>query len=180
MEWCQSNFFNASLIITFLKKCCKFSISFGIKFKWFILAHKVLYSQASAYLFSIACLPTRILHFSQIGLHAGPWMCHDDSCLRVSLCSLPCEKPSPSARTVIGSVLKGPFRGSLYSWSTPCLVSPFPPLATLYSSHIVLECAVFLYQPWFYSCHALASWNYAHPSRTILNTAMFSLLYKPL
>lgn len=53
----------------------QFSISFGIKFQWFILAHKVLLSQASAYLFSIICLlPACALHFSQVGLRASPWM----------------------------------------------------------------------------------------------------------
>lgn len=115
----------------------QFSISFEIKFKCFILAHKVLHGQSSGCLFSIICLlPTCTLHFSQIGLHAVPWMGQDGSCH--SAC--PVRKPSPSAHIVIGSVFEGPLCAH---WSTLCLVlSPFSPLATLYPSLVVLEYAV--------------------------------------
>lgn len=69
------------------------------------------------------------------------------------------------------------FRGSsLCSQSTLYLVlSPFPPLATLYSSCIVLECAVFFYQPWFYSCHTLQE-----RAQTLPSFLYFINLYKLL
>lgn len=142
LECCQSNFFKASLDCHFLKML-QSSISFGLKFKCFISVHKVLHSQTSACLFSIICLlPTCTLHFSQIGLHAVPWIGHDDSCLCVFLHAIcPVRRPTLSVHRVIGSVLEGP----LCARRAPlCLVlSSFPSIATLYLSHVVWECTVF-------------------------------------
>lgn len=106
----QSNFFLKLVCLSLLfLKMPQFPVAFGIMFTYFILAHKVLHSQASACLFSIICFfPTCTLHFSQMGSHEAPWMGHDTLCLRVFLYSLPCEKLSPSAHMVTGSVLEGP------------------------------------------------------------------------
>lgn len=136
-------------VIFFLKLVClsllflkmpQFSVAFGIMFTYFTLAHKVLHSQASACLFSIICFfPTCTLHFSQVESHAAPWMGHDALCLSIFLYSLPCEKPSPSAHMVTGSVLEGPL--------CALALSSFPPRATLYLSCLSLKHAVFFYQP---------------------------------
>lgn len=106
----------------------QFSISFGIKFQCFVRAHKVLPSQASAYLFSIICLlPTCTLHFSQIGLCAVPSMDHDDLCLRVFLHTVCPGRNSFSAHQVIGSVLEGP----LCAPRAPCTLLPHHSLPEL-------------------------------------------------
>lgn len=139
----------SSRVIFFLKLVClsllflkmpQFPVAFGIMFTYFILAHKVLHSQASACLFSIICFfPTCTLHFSQMGSHEAPWMGHDALCLRVFLYSLPCEKPSPSAHMVTGSVLDGPL--------CALALSSLLPRATLCLSCLGLKRAVFFYQP---------------------------------
>lgn len=103
-----------------------------------------LHSQASAYLFSIiGLLPAWTLHFSQIGLRAVPWIGHDDSCFDVCLSAycLPCEETLPLSSQGHWLCFRG---SSLCSESALCLVlSPFPSLATLYSSHGVLEHVAF-------------------------------------
>lgn len=134
-----------------------------------------LHSQASAYLFSIiGLLPAWTLHFSQIGLRAVPWIGHDDLCFGVFLHTVcPVRKPSPSAHRVIGSVLEGP----LCALRVPCALFshhslPWPLCTQAMESWNMLRS---FNQLWFYSCHTLASWNYAHPSRTSSNTAIFFL-----
>lgn len=114
-----------------------FSISFGIKFKCFILAHRVLYCQASACLFSIACVfPTCTLHFSQLDHVQFPqWVTviHGFVFFRTFL---PCEKLSPSADTVTGLVLEGPL--------CVLVLSTFHLPVTLSSSHSLGMCCVLL------------------------------------
>lgn len=135
----RANFFKAVWLSFLFLKVLQFSVSFGIKITWFILAHKVLHSQA--YLFSIICLlPSVPFPLAKLDYVQFPgWVMR--ICVLVSFCKLlPYEETLPLCSQVTGSVIEG----SLCAPRAPLpFLSLFPSPATLFSSHIVLECIVF-------------------------------------
>lgn len=135
---------------------------------------------ASAYLVSVICvLSVCTLHFSQIGLHAVPWMGHDDSCLCVFLHALCPVRNSPSQLTESLAV----FQRALFvllEHPVPCSLPILPP-ATSYSSHSPGMCCVlcsFTSLDFTLATPLPVEIN-VHPSRTSWNTALFRQLYKP-
>lgn len=118
------------LSLLFLKML-QFSISFRIKFKWFILAHNVfIVSPQPIYLASSASFPHGPFTLAKLDYVQFPgqvMMIH--VLVSVFLHTVyPVRKPSPQPT------------GSLALFQRVLFVlSPFPSLATLYSSHGVLE-----------------------------------------
>lgn len=131
----RANFKAVWLSLLFLKML-QFSISFRIKFKWFILAHKVFIVRHHR-------PPSRMDPSLQpnwitcSSLDRSWWFVF--WCL--SAYCLPCEETLPLSSQGHWLCFRGSF---LCSSSALCLVlSPFPSLATLYSSHGVLEHVAF-------------------------------------
>lgn len=112
-----------------------FSVAFGIKFKYFILAHRVLYCRGSACLFSIICLPHMYRPFSQLDpIQLPRWatVIHGFVFFRTVL---PCEQLS-TLLTQCWLRLEGPL--------CALVLSAFLLLGTLSPSHSLgMWCALF-------------------------------------
>lgn len=136
----RAKIFKAVWLSLLFLKMLQFSISFRIKFKWFILAHNVFIVRPQPiYLASSASFPHGPFTLAKLDYVQFPgqvMMIH--VLVSVFLHTVyPVRKPSPSAHRVIGSVLEGP----LCALRVPC---------ALFSHHSL---------PWPLCTQAMESWN---------------------